>query len=193
MRDANERQLELFQLEPGSPLRPRRELLGRVCLQFRYDQAVLISIVGLIGLTVIFACGVARGKQLARHERSFLAHQQTPGTPAASPTQTNSATSPSTQTAPSRAPAPAAPKVDAPSKPATITKSRYAVQVVTYSRPQLAKQEVERLKARGESAFAVARGPHTSVYVGPFASRGHAKKKVVTLKARYADCFVKVL
>ena len=71
-----ELQLELFDLARQREGRPHREMLGRLILQVRYDQCVLAGIAGLIGLTVVFACGVERGKQLVRFERAMLVHQQ---------------------------------------------------------------------------------------------------------------------
>jgi cell division septation protein DedD len=168
----------------------------------RYDQLVLASMASVIGLTLVFACGVERGKQLVRSERVLLARQhptlpQSPTTSSAfeSPTATPSVPATTETERPKREhiPAPAiTPKVKRPGKPAS-GKSRYAVQVVTYSRPQLAKQELDRLQARGERAFLVMRDGRTILYVGPFPSKVNASEKVAMLKARYQDCFVRTL
>ena len=185
-----ENQLELFDLsvEPGR--RPRRESLGRLLIHLRYDQAVLAGIIGLLGLTVVFASGVERGKQLARTERTLL--RERADSPAGPSTVRTSAPAVTTPALKPLTP-PASPK--APAKPVTAPagKRRYAVQVVTYSRPQLAKQELQRLQANGEAAFLVMRHGRTSVYVGPFPSRERATEKVAGLKMRYQDCFVKTL
>ena len=192
----NEDQLELFDLASAPVPRPRRELLGRILLQLRHDQLVLVGIVGLIGLTVVFACGVERGKQLVRTE--LFAQQHEPvGSPVVA-TGTAPGSAQPAMTMEERTPAsvpsvsPPAPKAAPPKKPLG-GRSRYAVQVVTYSRPQLAKLELERLKARGEAAFLVIREGRTRVYVGPFPSRSNADKKLAQLKTRYQDCFVKSL
>ena len=81
---SQENQLELFELRKHATPRPHRETLGRVLLQLRYDQLVLSGMAGIIGLTVVFAFGVERGKELVRSERSLFARQQgrTPSTPA---------------------------------------------------------------------------------------------------------------
>lgn len=199
-----EKQLELFQGASPAVRRPAREAWGPVWLPLRYDQVVLIGIGGLLGLTVVFAVGVERGKELVRGEHAMLARQQT--TPpavltTAKPPATTVAAKPETRTASTKVetkatPPPATP-VMAP-KPKTRTKlasgsSRYAVQVVTYSQLRLAKQEMDRLRARGEQAFLVMRDGRTIVYVGPFPSRNHASEKVITLKPRYGDCFVRTL
>ena len=185
---SEENQLELFNLTSQAAPRPHREFVGHVRLQLRYDQLVLTGVAGIIGLTVIFACGVERGKQLVRYEgRATSALESPPGIP---PVPTAPMT---TGLTPQRVPASSiAPKAKTPGRPATL-RSRYAVQVVTFSRPQLAKQELERLQSRGERAFLVAREGRTAVYVGPFPSKSHASEKVSTLKTRYQDCFVKVL
>jgi cell division septation protein DedD len=100
---------------------------------------------------------------------------------------------PSTTTPKVKAPRKLAATPPAATRQAQEGKSRYAVQVVTYSRPQSAKQELERLKARGERAFLVIREGRTIVYVGPFLSKVNASDKVAVLKAHYHDCFVKTL
>jgi cell division septation protein DedD len=160
----------------------------------------------LIGVAVLFACGVERGKQLARGERSLLVRQdpEPPGAvatqaltpPASVPKAASSTDKPAVKPAtPSdsheRAPAPTKDaERPAPSRPSG---SRYAVQVVTYSRVQSAKQELNRLRTRGEEAFLVMRNGRTSVCIGPFATRQSAGKKVALLKTRYQDCFIRSL
>lgn len=182
-----ERQLELFDVV-GRPGRvARQETVGRFLLHARYDQLVLAGISGLIGLTVVFACGVERGKQFARAEQAALAHQEHTAPP---PSMTGAGKLPAAnQPLPVVLPAP---KAKVPSKP-VFGKSRYAVQVVTYSRPVLAKQELHRLKERGEAAFLMMRDGRTSVYVGPFPSKLFANRKLTKLKSWYQDCFVKLL
>lgn len=182
-----ENQLELFEGAAPSVRPPHRETLGRFLLHARYDQLVLAGIAGLIGVTVVFACGVERGKQLARTERALLTHEASHVAPAVSPVKGRE---PASGPAPSLTPL--TPKGTPPSKPG-VAKSRYAVQVVTYSRPHLAKQELQKLKAKGEPAFLMIRQGRTSVYVGPFPTKGNAQEKVARLKTRYQDCFVKSL
>lgn len=190
------KQLELFELTRQSAPRPHhRDTLGRVLLQLRHDQLVLAAMAGVVGLTIIFASGVERGKQLARTERAILARQQAaPQVSAAAPapmTAPATITAPATKAATTAGPVPAHKKEPAKVK---AGKSRYAVQVVTFSRPQPAKQEMDRLQAKGERAFLVIRdGGRTIVYVGPFPSKDHAVEKVSTLKMKYRDCFVKTL
>jgi cell division protein FtsN len=198
----SEQQLDLFAWQP-SARPPHRETVGRFLLQARYDQLVLAGIVGLIGMTVVFACGVERGKQLARAERALLTREE-PRAPA--PAAVGTEPSMASQAVPAVSPVkggeseggpvpslkPLTPKAKPPSKPG-VGKSRYAVQVVTYSRPHLAKQELQRLKANGEPAFLVMRDGRTRVYVGPFPTKGNAQEQVARLKARYQDCFVRSL
>ena len=208
---SQENQLELFDLQRQPLPRPQRETLGRFLLQLRYDQLILSGMAGLIGLTVVFACGVERGKQLVRFERAMLVRQERPQPPPQR--STTSAVTPSSDDTPPEPLAPAMTKPKPSSAPAVtprmkqatklasestpspskVRASRYAVQVVTYSRPHLAKQELDRLRARGEPAFLVIRDGRTVVYVGPFPSRGNASEKVAMLKAKYQDCFVRSL
>ena len=193
-----ENQLELFDLaQPSGPPR-RQETLGRVVLQLRHDQLIVVGMLGLLGLTVIFAVGVERGKQLARAERSQIERRQSAAAPLPAPQNPLAA---GRQVEPSVGVTPlSTPAVDETSTPALtpkakppVNRSRYAVQVVTYNRSQLAKLELQRLRARGEPAFLVSREGRTSLYVGPFPSKANASKKVAMLKPRYQDCFVKGL
>lgn len=196
-------QLELFDLTSHALPRPRRQTVGWLQVRVRYDQAMLVGMATIVGLTMVFASGVERGKQLARSERLLLAQQESVlgGRPTPSPGQSPTAepAEPVTSTLikkeldPKRPSAPVSvPKVQGPRTRAT-GKPRYAVQVVTYSRPQLAKRELDRLLARGERAFLMMREGRTAVYVGPFPSKVNAKEKVALLKMHYQDCFVKTL
>ena len=176
----------------------------------RYDQLLLTGMAGVIGVTVIFAGGVERGKQLVRSERALLARQQPvpPDRPLERPgesvtTSPAGAAGPGAQT-PKGPPAPSpstSPKVKVATKlasapaaaPGQASTARYAVQVVTYSRLPLARQELERLRASGERGFLVMTDGHTRVYVGPFPSKANAAEQLSRLKARYRDCFVRAL
>ena len=204
----HENQLELFDMTRQTSPRPHREVLRRFVFHFRSDQLILLGMGMLVGVTVLFACGVERGKRLVRGERALLEHQSL--TTLARSSSVAEAPEPSTVT--SSVPKPAktatpepsrheskpdsktenAPKVNRPAKPGAA-KSRYAVQIVTFSQPQLAKRELDRLKAKGESAFLVMREGRTMVYVGPFSSKDRASAKVVNLKALYQDCFIRSL
>ena len=211
------RQLELFEFSGASGVRPVRTFPGRVSFQLRYDQAILTGIAGIVALTAIFACGVERGKELVRGEHLGLARQQEAAVPSTSsaPSAGNQRPSPAvSSTVMSKPPIekkmapsgegihpkrpqkladtapPSAPVVQSAEK---IARSRYAVQVVTLTRPQVAKRVMDRLQARGERAFLVMRNGRTMVYVGPFPTKGNASEKLADLKTLYQDCFVRTL
>jgi len=212
------RQLELFDLSGQPVARVRHEALGRLVFQLRYDQLVLTCMGLLIGLTIVFACGVERGKRLARLqiEASPFAHQSIAAPPIPATRITDEASSqrpersaPAAAT-PSESPRPSSPATAPQPKPKSRIaaaptaresaapqtkkdKGRCAIQVVTYTRAQSAKRELDRLIARGERAFLVMRQGRTVVYVGPFPSQTQASEKLLTLKTRYQDCFVKIL
>lgn len=204
-----ENQLELFDVTHQPASHVHREFPGCMVIRLRHDQLLLSGIASLIGLAMIFACGVERGKQLVRSEHVMLARPQpaTEATPiqarpvTVSPAKRDAEASMGLSPAEAARPAPTAPQTPkAPSKLASSGKgtlrvgaSRYAIQVVTYSRPQLAKQELQRLQARGERAFLVIRNGRTAVYVGPFPSKGHASEHLARVRRRYQDCFVKTL
>ena len=214
----HDQQLELFDLADQHRGRPYREGLGRLSLHVRYDQAVLAGIAGLMGVAVIFACGVERGKQLVRYEQVLLAAQQqallrspsanTTDPQAAQPQKAKPPAASASQAEMERQRAPS-PSVTPKAKPATklasavekragaapaaVGKSRYAIQLATYSRAPLAKQQMDRLKAQGEPAFLMIREGRTAVYVGPFPSKTRASKKLTMLKSRYQDCFIRTL
>ncbi len=196
-----EGQLEFFDLNNPSSPRPPREHVGRMRLQLRYDQLALCTIASLIGVAIVFACGVERGKQLVRSERSILARQPSQSAPAASASPVeavsrqisavkSSAKTEEPENKSRLVPTPVPKK--SPSKLAS-SKLRYAIQLVTFSRPQLAKQEMERLKTRGERVFLVMREGRTTVYAGPFPSKVNAKERLVMLRTHYQDCFMKIL
>ena len=200
----HEGQLELFDLSGHPTTRPRQPSLGRLVLQIRQDQLVVASIAGLVGLTVVFAFGVERGKQLVRSERVLLARQQHPQQlDASAPTgrvvsesgtaKTPTPSADSTKQVP--AATPSSVKPTAPSKLAAPIPggSRYAIQVVSYRQLQLAKREMDRLHATGERAFLVSRKGLTVLCVGPFPAKDNAKEKLVQLKDRYPGCFLRTL
>jgi cell division septation protein DedD len=200
-----ENQLELFDLTSGPTPRPRRPATSELQLALRYDQLVVAGMAAVIGLTIVFAGGVERGKQLARTERALLVREEPPAKApmdAGGARTTKPTASPTVDAAPDKKSAPTVPAAGPQPKPRTrlaseeasgVSERRYAIQVVTYSRPELARRELGRLQARGERAFLVIRDGRTVVYVGPFPSKGNAKDKLATLKSRYQDCFVKTL
>ncbi len=201
----HENQLELFDLANQPAAKMRRESVGRMAVYLRYDQAILLGIAALLGITVIFAFGVERGKQLVRSDALRVARQsQAPPVAVVSseaktarPVASAEPVVKKSEAAPARKMLPSAPAM----APQTVKSkvrvasgaSRYAVQVATYSRPQLAKVELQRLHSRGESAFIMIRQGHTIVYAGPFPSRDNASEKLVGMKSLYQDCFIKTL
>jgi len=187
-------------IDRGEPPATRRLSMADVLsFQVRPDQALLIGIGLLIGSTIVFAVGVERGKQLVRAERSLLARPApllppavAAGVPAATETEAAAVVAPNER----------AHTLEAPSEPPTRTpvraaptpaSPRYAIQVVTYSQSQLARNELTRLQERGEPAFLVNRNGRTVLYVGPFPSKDDAREKLTSLKRRYHDCFLSLL
>ncbi len=233
--DDDSRQLEFFDLSGQAAPRRSRVSIGRLSVHLRYDQLVLAGMAAVIGLTVVFASGVERGKQLVRSERSMLASRASRPSDVPAPVATMPALPldqppaiapwlPAAKVIARQAPAPTEPartvpatskgkktETDSKSIPANTPsvgvkksqtrvvsapvsgRSRYAIQVMTYSRPQLAQRELARLHARGERAFLIIQEGHTIVYVGPFPSKGNASEKLGTLKTRYQDCFLRTL
>ena len=193
-------QLELFDLSGHPAAKPRQPSLGRFMLQIRQDQLVVAGIASLVGLTIVFALGVERGKQLVRSERVLLAREQTLPVSAPAADSRKAAETPvnkpAAKSAASATVSPATPvKPSTPSKLAASTSpvSRYAVQVVSYRQPHLAKRELDRLQAKGERAFLVTRNELTVLCVGPFKTKNNAKEKLVQLKSQYQGCFLKTI
>ncbi len=184
-----EGQLELFAATGPASMPTRRLSIGRVSLSLRYDHLVVASIGALIGSAIIFAFGVERGKQLARSEHrapllpARALAQEAPVSP--QPTAPRGAV-PSARAVAERPRA-------TPQKERTPGKTRYAIQVVTYSRVQFARREMQRLEATGERAFLVTGDGRTQVYVGPFTTKANASEKLLALRERYHDCFVRSL
>jgi len=188
----DEGQFELF--DRAAPIAPHRgSRPGVLSLQVRADQLFLIGIGLLIGSTIVFAVGVERGKQLVRGERSLLT-RPTAVSPSEAPAHSEtSAVIEAPEEAVSATEATTEPTETQVERALRETTPRYAIQVVTYSRPRLAQQELERLRASGEAAFLVTRNGSTVLYVGPFPSKTDAQQKRVSLKRRYHDCFVRLL
>ena len=194
-------QLELFEIG-ASQARPRQPSIGLWCLQLRHDQAMIAAIAGLIGLTVVFALGVERGKELVRGERALWQRAEvgTPGaaSPAAvvAPAKAAASVALPVKAAPEESQAKqspaAAPRPVAP-KETVASRTRYAVQAATYSRMPIAQREMQRLHQTGERAFLVQREGRTVLYVGPFPSEILAREKLPQLRDRYGDCFIKSL
>lgn len=207
---SREQQLELFDVANQPASKPHRELWGRLVIQMRHDQLILAGIGSLIVLTVIFAGGVERGKELARSEQRRVLVQQpqalTPEVKSSKPSVVYEdqkpmvAPKPQVTTEKKSVAKTVGQNTQAPSKNELVQKkalvsekSRYIIQVATYNRPNLAQQELQRIHARGERAFLILRDGRAVVNVGPFPSRDHASKKLAGLKTRYQDCFVKTL
>jgi cell division septation protein DedD len=194
-----EQQFEFFDAV-SRPIAPtRRHMIAPVRLQIRPDQAMVAGVASLIGVAVIFAFGVERGKQLVRTERSILARRPVelpelpvPVAPATAVKTKSSTTSPAIKPPKKLASSPAKNTVKTEKAGAGST-SRYAVQLVSFSTPQLAKRELERLQARGERVFLVMRQGVTVVCAGPFPSKANAAEKLTNFKPRYQDCFIKTL
>jgi cell division septation protein DedD len=166
---------------------------------------MLLVVGGLVGVSIVFALGVERGKQLARAERPLLGAQtilangaQAPQAPAdvkakaVAPTDRTPDASPPKTTPELKA----APKAgSSPKAPTKIVggKSRYAVQVVSYRRPKLARLELQRLQQRGERAFLLMKQDTVALLVGPFPSKENAQAKLASLRQRYEGCFLRSL
>ncbi len=209
----HESQLELFQVPPGREARPAWAVAGNV--QIRQDHLVLWGIITLIGLSVVFAAGVERGKGMARAQQPLLGSEPNatasvePAPVAASaPSSRVNARKEEAAATPAPAPnaAPTAPRAiprkapkslasgpaASPAAPKTAP-SRFVVQVVSYQQPSLAKRELSRLKGRGEPAFLLEGENATALLVGPFPTKQKAKAKLSNLQTQYQGCFVRSL
>jgi len=200
--DSQERQLEFFDSARSSSEHARQHEEGVVRFRLRYDQCILVSIGLFIGLSVIFAMGVERGKRLVRSERPIalpaIAFSKTAGASVSERPEEKKAKPQTLEKAKetgsrNEAPEPKLEPKPSEQKRVVQEQSRYAIQVVTYTQTQRAVQELQSLREKGETAFLVKRNGMTMVYVGPFPSKDNAREKLVTLKHRYQDCFVRSL
>lgn len=191
-------QLYLFEVPTAPPARLETIRVG--AMHLRADHATLLLMFGLIGLSVVFAGGVERGRKVAQAEQSLLAPRGLPSQEeprAGEPAQIKASSSeePAKPSLPRKAaPSPTPVKrTTTPVKLAESTGSQYAIQVVSYSQPMLAQQELQRLQQRGERAFLLKREGRTMLLVGPFPSKQHATTKLSLLRRQYRDCFVRNL
>lgn len=200
-------QLEFFDLPKSTAPRQKRGPIGNV--QLRHDHAVLMTILCLIGLSVVFAMGVQRGKVMARAEQplripsasALHASADRPAEPARLGPQETTAqkrqgaltdkSQPAQKTALSSEPS----KTPRKAEKSVVQSSggRFAIQVVTFSQPKRAHQELQRLKQQGEPAFLVMKQGKTALLVGPFPTRANASAKLASLKPKYQDCFLRSL
>ncbi len=197
-----EDQLELFDVTSQASISSRPFSIGRITISFRYDHLVVAGIAALISSAVVFAFGVERGKHLARSERiAPLVPQRviaqdvpSPVRPAAPVVQEAKQRDTKPRgSAQSPAVSPAEGVKSKPQKERAPSRTRYAIQVMTYRRLQLARQERQRLESKGERAFLVTNDGGTRVYVGPFPDKANASEKLTTLRGQYRDCFVRSL
>ena len=194
-------QLELFRLpEDQAGSRGRLSPIGYV--RIRQDYAVLFVIGGLIGVSVVFAFGVERGKLLVKGEQALSSQppkvtlNTTPVAPSTNlrPTSAAEVTIARPQEkAPAGSQQQAATDMPKPAKKAAPKPAQFAIQVVSYRQAQLAQKELERLKQRGESAFMLRQQGKATLLVGPFATKQTASEKLLSLRALYQDCFLKNL
>jgi len=198
-------QLELFNLPAQRMPRPVTHGMGAVTV--RYDHAVLCLIAVLISISAVFAWGVERGKRLAQSEHPWLPETTTAASTSTKPDETTSTSSGAKSStaasdakqeaeAPSKATTPATPtpakKLKAPVRVASAS-SGFAIQLVSYSQPSLAQQELSRLKRRGEQVLVLTKQGKTLLLVGPFSTKRHASEKLTSLKKQYQDCFIRSL
>ena len=198
---SDSQQLNLFEL-PAQPA-PAPRGIGRIRhMQLRSDHAVLLLILGLVGVSVIFAVGIERGKRFTKEEHALTgssvalgqepvraeAKTALPQAPASTSTNSESRTSVS---APASTPTPK----ERRTSPKKLVEQRgtFAIQVVSYSQPSLAQQELARLQQRGETAFLVQKDGRMVLFVGPFPTKSNASAKLADIRQRYRDCFIRSL
>ena len=199
-------QLQLFELPDQPRSKPQAAPLRH--WQLRQDHVFVLVIVSLIGISVTFGFGVERGKRLARQEPLAIVPSVTVSSgppvqaplaatsesPAVEPSRVSSTPMGTPATEPMMQPMP--PKLKpVPKNPvkSAAGRSRFAIQVVTYTQPKLAQRQLERLKQRGIAAFLVNANNRVALCVGPFPSREDASAKLASLKREYQDCFLRTL
>ncbi len=200
-------QLQLFELPEQPRSKPQAAPLRY--WRLRQDHVFVLVIASLIGVSVTFGFGVERGKRLARQEPTVMvpsvtvssspAVQEAPPTtvtqaPVVEPSRVSSTPVVAPPAEPTVQPVPAKLK-PVPKSPAKSVagRSRFAIQVVTYTQPKLAQRQLNRLKQRGVAAFLVTANDRVALCVGPFPSREDASAKLASLKREYQDCFLRTL
>ena len=200
-------QFQLFELPKQPRSKPQAAPLRH--WQLRQDHVFILVIASLIGTSVTFGFGVERGKQLARQEPLAIVPSVTVSSgpavqarppavtsesPIAEPSRVSSTPLATPATEPMMQPMPPRLK-PVPKSPAKSVagRSRFAIQVVTYTQPKLAQRQLERLKRRGIAAFLVTAKDRMALCVGPFPSREDASAKLASLKREYQDCFLRTL
>ena len=198
--DAKSQQLNLFEL-PEQPA-PAHRGIGRIRhMQLRSDHAVLFLILGLVGISVVFAVGIERGRRLTREEHALIGSSVASGQEAvrvetkASLPQPPASTSANSESQTNVSAPASIPPRERRTSPKKLVEhhGKFAIQVVSYSQSTLAQQELARLQQRGETAFLVQKEGRMVLFIGPFSTKSNASAKLADLKQRYRDCFIRSL
>jgi len=84
-------------------------------------------------------------------------------------------------------------KKQAKSVASKVQAGRYAVQLIVYKSERYAEKEIEWLKQNKYSFIKKEKNGKIIVSAGPYADKNTAKGQMQKLRARYKDCFVKLL
>ncbi len=167
------------------------------------SQGLYISPETFIGAVILFALllifsfswGVERGKAIVYREIKEGMHSDM--IPSGRPENTVSAVKPKAKATKAKhieekavspqnkeQPKPAANKVQA---------GKYAVQLIVYKSEKYAEKEIAWLKQNKYPFIKKEKNGKIIIYAGPYADKNTAKGQMQKLRARYKDCFVKLL
>lgn len=202
-------QSDLFEISPlGTGLGSEREasFLERFRVNLRFDQVLLVVIVGLIFNLLIYSFGVETGKKrtqtLLEAERlknkqiilemtQQVKYQPQPTVEEAAaagllPSEVNVIKDNAT-----------APQVDVPKAETApvLPQGKYTIQFATYTSKLKVERQITKLKERGLQGFIIPSGKYMQLCVNAFQDRSEAASKLSKLKSNGtvpSDAFVRI-
>lgn len=149
-------------------------------LNFTPENLLFIIIGFILVIAVSFSLGVEKGKKIVYKPRAQLSR-------AVVKKEIQKAVEAKTEI--KRVDQAPVAKVEEKQQPQTAAK--YTIQVVTHTKPDLAKKEMAFLSTEGYKAYLSVINGFYVVYVGSYDNKEEAALSLKKLQKRYKDCFVK--
>lgn len=197
------KQLHFFESEED------RNINKRHTITLPLDTLIMLSIVMLLLLTIVLFIGIERGRKIACpvSEKNIVA--KTTEMPAASGAEpaiqeqlnpvvskpqaammADSNIAVKAQDLKTKETTMAVAEIQ---KPVIVKNGKYLIQVASFAKESMAREEVKILEKSGFQASIAQKGKYTVILVGNFNDIQEAQKNVETLKKKYKDCFIRRL
>ncbi|MFC1631783.1 SPOR domain-containing protein [Candidatus Omnitrophota bacterium] len=177
--DLSDQQAEFFENFPNSTHKQhkKRFTLGKVNLSCSYENLIIVSIGLIMTLLVCYSLGVEKGKRLAQAKDLLIPEVAEQTKPAVEHKTTE--------------PKKVKPKVKVAQAKEKINQDLPYIQVASFRTDKYAQKEMQRLKEKGFSAYALDWGTYKVVCVGGYDNKNQANLALKQLKTMYADCILR--